>query len=76
MPNSFVAEYQSKVVGMLWSMLAQEQTWFGNEPWKSYGIQVYKLPMLLAFIKVHLSLVLHSYCRLQLPLERETTFRG
>lgn len=32
--------YQPKVVGMLWSMLAQEQTWFGNEPWKSYGIQV------------------------------------
>ena len=25
---------------MMWSMLAQEQTWFGNEPWKSYGIQV------------------------------------
>jgi hypothetical protein len=25
---------------MIWSMLAQEQTWFGNEPWKSYGIQV------------------------------------
>ena len=25
---------------MMWSMLAQLQTWFGNEQWKSYGIQV------------------------------------
>eukprot|EP01035_Chromulina_nebulosa_P040727 gene40727-55070_t len=32
--------YQPKVIGMMWSMLAQEQTWFGNEPWKSYGIQI------------------------------------
>jgi hypothetical protein len=42
MNNICVCEeiYQPKVVGMLWSMLAQEQTWFGNEPWKSYGIQV------------------------------------
>jgi hypothetical protein len=32
--------YEPKMVGMIWSMLAQEQTWFGNEPWKSYGIQV------------------------------------
>lgn len=32
--------YTPKVVGMLWSMLAQEQTWFGAEPWKSYGIQL------------------------------------
>lgn len=32
--------YGSKVVGMMWSMLAQEQTWFGNEPWKCYGIQL------------------------------------
>jgi hypothetical protein len=28
------------VVGMMWSTLAQLQTWFGNEAWKSYGIQV------------------------------------
>ena len=35
--------YAPKVVGMLWSMLAQEQTWFGNEPWKSYGIQLMPL---------------------------------
>ena len=32
--------YTGNVVGMLWSMLAQQQTWFGNEPYKSYGIQV------------------------------------
>ena len=32
--------YEPKIVGMIWSMLAQEQTWFGNEPWKSYGIQL------------------------------------
>ena len=25
---------------MVWSMLAQLQTWFGNEQWKSYGIQL------------------------------------
>lgn len=31
--------YQPRIVGMIWSMLAQEQTWFGNEEWKSYGIQ-------------------------------------
>lgn len=36
-------EYKSKVVGMLWSMLAQEQTWFGLEAWKSYGIQLMPL---------------------------------
>jgi endo-1,3(4)-beta-glucanase len=36
-------EYKAKVVGMLWSMLAQEQTWFGLEPWKSYGIQLMPL---------------------------------
>ena len=35
--------YEPKVVGMLWSMLAQEQTWFGSEPWKSYGIQLMPL---------------------------------
>jgi endoglucanase Acf2 len=33
-------EYEPKIVGMIWSMLAQEQTWFGNEEWKSYGIHV------------------------------------
>jgi endoglucanase Acf2 len=38
--------YTPKVVGMLWSLLAQEQTWFGNEEWKSYGIQL--LPVTVA----------------------------
>ncbi len=32
--------YLPKVIGMVWSMLAQLQTWFGNEQWKSYGIQL------------------------------------
>lgn len=35
--------YEPKVVGMLWSMLAQQQTWFGAQPWKSYGIQLMPL---------------------------------
>lgn len=35
--------YAPKVVGMLWTMMAQEQTWFGNEPYKSYGIQLMPL---------------------------------
>jgi hypothetical protein len=26
--------YKSHVVGMLWSSLAQMQTWFGSEAWK------------------------------------------
>jgi hypothetical protein len=25
---------------MMWAVLAQLQTWFGNEAWKSYGIQL------------------------------------
>jgi len=32
--------YKPKAVGMIWSTLAQLQTWFGNEEWKSYGIQL------------------------------------
>jgi endoglucanase Acf2 len=28
---------------MVWSMLAQAQTWFGNEPYKSYGINLMPL---------------------------------
>jgi endoglucanase Acf2 len=35
--------YQPKIVGMIWSMMVQEQTWFGNEEWKSYGIQLMPL---------------------------------
>ena len=40
MPRIYPSVYKPKVVGMIWSLLAQEQTWFGNEPWKSYGIQL------------------------------------
>ncbi|KAG5178337.1 hypothetical protein JKP88DRAFT_188690 [Tribonema minus] len=32
--------YKGKVVGMLWSALAQMQTWFGSEAWKVFGIQM------------------------------------
>lgn len=39
----YPAIYSPRVVGMLWSMLAQEQTWFGAEPFKSYGIQLMPL---------------------------------
>lgn len=35
--------FKPKIVGMMWSMLAQQQTWFGNQPWKSYGIQLMPL---------------------------------
>lgn len=35
--------YKPKVIGMMWSVLAQLQTWFGNEEWKSYGIQLMPL---------------------------------
>lgn len=39
-PRVYPEVYEPKVVGMLWSTLAQEQTWFGAEQWKSYGIQL------------------------------------
>lgn len=39
-PRVYPEVYAPKVVGMLWSTLAQEQTWFGAEEWKSYGIQL------------------------------------
>lgn len=39
-PRVYPDVYEPHVVGMLWSTLAQEQTWFGLESWKSYGIQV------------------------------------
>lgn len=32
--------YANKVVGMLWSLLAQMQTWFGTTPYLCYGIQL------------------------------------
>ena len=41
--------YAPKVIGMMWSMLAQEQTWFGNEPWKSYGIQLMPLTVVSVY---------------------------
>ena len=40
MPRVYPEAYKPHVVGMLWSTLAQMQTWFGAEPWKVYGIQV------------------------------------
>ena len=42
-PRIYPDVYSPKVVGMVWSLLAQEQTWFGNEPYKSYGIQLMPL---------------------------------
>eukprot|EP01035_Chromulina_nebulosa_P020063 gene20063-26049_t len=35
--------YAGKSVGMLWSMMMEQQTWFGSEAWKSYGIQLLPL---------------------------------
>ncbi|CAN0480130.1 unnamed protein product, partial [Laminaria digitata] len=40
MPRVYPEAYKPHVVGMLWSTLAQMQTWFGAEAWKVYGIQV------------------------------------
>lgn len=40
MPRVYPEGYRQHVVGMLWSTLAQMQTWFGAEAWKVYGIQV------------------------------------
>ena len=50
-----LADYTGKVIGMMWSTLAQLQTWFGNEPWKSYGIQVSRDEYTVLFIlmKIH-----------------------
>jgi len=42
-PRIYPEVYQPKVVGMVWSLIAQEQTWFGSEPYKSYGIQLMPL---------------------------------
>lgn len=36
----YPVEYAGKAVGMMWSMMMEQQTWFGNEAWKAYGIQV------------------------------------
>eukprot|EP00903_Cladosiphon_okamuranus_P009961 g9449.t1 len=40
MPRVYPEAYRPHVVGMLWSTLAQMQTWFGAEAWKVYGIQM------------------------------------
>lgn len=39
LPRVYPEAYRPHVVGMLWSTLAQMQTWFGAEAWKVYGIQ-------------------------------------
>ena len=35
--------YAPAVVGMMWDMMAQFQTWFGNAPYLAYGIQLLPL---------------------------------
>ncbi|CAN0000956.1 unnamed protein product [Ectocarpus sp. 4 AP-2014] len=40
LPRVYPEAYRPHVVGMLWSTLAQMQTWFGAEAWKVYGIQM------------------------------------
>uniref|UniRef100_A0A7S1U813 glucan endo-1,3-beta-D-glucosidase n=1 Tax=Phaeomonas parva TaxID=124430 RepID=A0A7S1U813_9STRA len=36
----YPSEYQPYAVGMLWSIMAQFQTWFGSAPFLVYGIQM------------------------------------
>eukprot|EP00551_Chaetoceros_affinis_P012648 CAMPEP_0203685684 /NCGR_PEP_ID=MMETSP0090-20130426/48675_1 /ASSEMBLY_ACC=CAM_ASM_001088 /TAXON_ID=426623 /ORGANISM="Chaetoceros affinis, Strain CCMP159" /LENGTH=416 /DNA_ID=CAMNT_0050554887 /DNA_START=424 /DNA_END=1674 /DNA_ORIENTATION=+ len=36
-------EYKPLVVGIMWNMMAQFQTWFGNAPHLAYGIQLLPL---------------------------------
>jgi len=36
-------QYTPSVVGIMWSMMAQFQTWFGNSPFLAYGIQLLPL---------------------------------
>ena len=42
-PRIYPKEYQPLVVGMLWSLMAQFQTWFGSAPFLGYGIQLMPL---------------------------------
>ncbi|EJK74617.1 hypothetical protein THAOC_03693, partial [Thalassiosira oceanica] len=35
--------YQPRVVGMMWDTMCQFQTWFGNQPYLAYGIQLLPL---------------------------------
>eukprot|EP01041_Mallomonas_annulata_P000931 gene931-1807_t len=46
LPNEkriYPATYKHKVIGRMWSEMAEMNTFFGNEPWKSYGIQLLPL---------------------------------
>lgn len=49
-------------------MLAQEQTWFGNEVWKSYGIQVRPLKPSKPSDVVKRGLLMRCLCCLMLKL--------
>jgi len=68
-PDSGVARiypemYTPRVVGMVWSLLAQEQTWFGNEPYKSYGIQVFvtsRKCLFLNLLRIHIAISFSYY---------------
>lgn len=68
MLNITIDIYEPKVIGMMWSMLAQEQTWFGSEPWKSYGIQV--------FLVISVFIIVLSYYQSLLRLNKETPSYG
>jgi endoglucanase Acf2 len=41
--NTYPKEYKQPVVGMLYQTMASFQTWFGPEPFYSYGIQLLPL---------------------------------
>lgn len=57
LPRVYPEAYRPHVVGMLWSTLAQMQTWFGAEAWKVYGIQAsclsVSLYLHLPFLSLH-----------------------
>eukprot|EP00566_Odontella_aurita_P003490 CAMPEP_0113537792 /NCGR_PEP_ID=MMETSP0015_2-20120614/7019_1 /TAXON_ID=2838 /ORGANISM="Odontella" /LENGTH=1557 /DNA_ID=CAMNT_0000437319 /DNA_START=456 /DNA_END=5129 /DNA_ORIENTATION=- /assembly_acc=CAM_ASM_000160 len=36
-------EYDERVIGVMWNTMAQFQTWFGNDPFLAYGIQLLPL---------------------------------
>jgi len=39
----FPSSYKANVLGIMWQMMAQFQTWFGNAPYLMYGIQLLPL---------------------------------
>ena len=41
--NIYPKQYKPLVVGIMWNMMAQFQTWFGNAPHLAYGIQLLPL---------------------------------